>query len=163
MSFHCFIIEVWHEHNLFHLCVLCMIYSVIFVKGLCKKLPNRLSTWHFNLNEYFYRAYPGTLYDTWSARSSMAVGWLMTTTSASWTHLRRCGSMRTCSALISTSTKATAFPDAIVWTSISNTFRWDKMFQWNCSVSLFGVSTICSPGFITLDGGEKLRWDCVGR
>lgn len=54
MSFHCFIIEVWHEHNLFHLCVLCMIYSVIFVKGLCKKLPNRLSTWHFNLNEYFF-------------------------------------------------------------------------------------------------------------
>jgi len=121
-------------------CTVCLWFtslSRVYAKS-CHK--NRLSTWHFNLNEYFYRVCPGTLCATWSARSSMAVGWLMTMTSASWTHLQRCGSMRTCSALISTSTKATASPDAIMWISISNMFRWDRKFQWNCSVSLFGIS-----------------------
>lgn len=113
-------------------------YIIYFVKGLCKKLPNRLSTWHFNLNKYFYRVCPGTPYDTWLTRSSMVLGWLVTMRGASWTPLQRCSSMITCSALISNSTKATVFPNEIAWISTSNMLRWDTRFQWNFPFCPFG-------------------------
>lgn len=73
---------------------------------------------------FLLRACRGTQCDTWLEKFNMVAAWLTTMTSDSSTPLPKCGSVRTCSDLLLTSTRATASRSAPVLTSIWHTFRW---------------------------------------
>lgn len=83
-----------------------------------------ISQFYLLSSTHLLRACHGTQYDTWSERFNMEAAWLMTMTNGSSTPLLRCGSVRTCSDLPSTSTRATASQNAPMLTSIWHTSRW---------------------------------------
>ncbi len=73
---------------------------------------------------HLLRVCHGTRCDTWSERFNTVAVSRTTMTSASSIPLPKCGSVRICLDLLSTSTRATASQNAPVSTSIWHTFRW---------------------------------------